>query len=199
VTTTRTGAKKHRETSWTACRGGSGRLLLVAIAVQHCTPPAPAPVKLGIQAARRAARVESDWSDPAQLPRFASGLAAMPGYPHHRAVGIAFVVATVAMASVAHSQVYKCTDGSGKTSYSDAPCDAMAKPLKLPDDPKKNVTNPHMCAQLQDETRRLAAQAERDAKQGRPESADNAKQRQTMTRRYEERCVGIARSEAKPK
>jgi len=121
----------------------------------------------------------------------------MPGYPHHRAVGIAFAVATIATASIAHGQVYKCTDSTGKTSYSDAPCDALAKPLKLPDDPKKNVTNPHMCAQLLDETRRLAAEAERDAKRGRPESVDNAKRRQTMNRRYEERCVGIARSAPK--
>jgi len=114
-------------------------------------------------------------------------------------MNIAVAVATFAMASIAHGQVYKCTDGTGKTTYSDAACDAAAKPLKLPDDPKKNVTNPHMCAQLQDETRRLAAEAERDAKRGRPESADNAKRRQTMNRRYEERCVGIARSEPKPK
>ena len=123
----------------------------------------------------------------------------MPGHPLNRAVKIAVAVATFAMASIAQAQVYKCTDGTGKTTYSDAPCDAVAKPLKLPDDPKKNVTNPHMCAQLQDETRRLAAEAERDAKRGRPESADNAKRRQTMNRRYEERCVGIARSEPKAK
>lgn len=123
----------------------------------------------------------------------------MPRHPLHRAVKIAVAVATCVMASIAQGQVYKCTDGSGKTSYSDAPCDAAAKPLKLPDDPKKGVTNPHMCAQLQDETRRLAAEAEREAKRGRPESADNAKRRQTMTRRYEERCVGISRAESKAK
>jgi hypothetical protein len=114
-------------------------------------------------------------------------------------VKIVVAVATCVMASIAHGQAYKCTDGTGKTTYSDAPCDAAAKPLKLPDDPKKNVTNPHMCAQLQDETRRLAAEAERNAKRGRPESADDAKRRQTMTRRYEERCVGIARSEPQAK
>ncbi len=103
-------------------------------------------------------------------------------------------VAVLAMASIAQSQVYKCADGTGRTTYADAPCDAAAKPLKLPDEPTKSATNPHMCAQLLDETRRLAADAERDAKRGRPESADNAKRRQTMNRRYEERCVGIARS-----
>ena len=112
---------------------------------------------------------------------------------------IAVAVATFALASIAYGQVYKCADGTGKTTYSDAPCDAAATPLKLPDDTKKSVTNPHMCAQLQDETRRLAAEAEREAKRGRPESADNAKRRQTMNRRYEERCVGIARSEPKAK
>ena len=108
-------------------------------------------------------------------------------------------LAVLATASIAHGQVYKCTDGAGRTIYADAPCDAAARPLKLPDDPGKNVTNPHMCAQLLDETQRLAAEAERDAKRGRPESTDNAKRRRTMTRRYEERCVGIARSEPKAK
>jgi hypothetical protein len=121
----------------------------------------------------------------------------MPRHPLHCAVKIAVALATCVMASLVQGQVYKCTDGSGKTSYRDAPCDAAAKPLKLPDDPKKSVTNPHMCAQLQDETRRLAAEAERDAKRGRAESSDNAKRRQTMNRRYEERCVGISRAEPK--
>ena len=84
----------------------------------------------------------------------------MPRHPLHCAVKIVVAVATCVMASIAQGQVYKCTDGTGKTSYSDAPCDAAAKPLQLPEDPKKIVTNPHMCAQLQDETRRLAAEAE---------------------------------------
>ena len=123
----------------------------------------------------------------------------MPGLEFRRAMKGAIVVITLTFGSLAHGQVYKCTDGTGKTTYSDAPCDAVAKPLKLPDDPKKSVTDPHMCAQLLDETRRLAAEAERDAKRGRPESADSAKRRQTMTRRYEERCVGIARSLPQPK
>jgi hypothetical protein len=110
---------------------------------------------------------------------------------------MAFAVATFALASIAHGQVYKCTDANGKTTYSDAPCDVAGKPLKLPDDPKKNRTNPDMCAQLLDETRRLAAEAARDAKAGRSESADHLKRRQTMNRRYEERCVGISRSAPK--
>lgn len=123
----------------------------------------------------------------------------MPALEFRRAMKVTIVVMTLTFGSLAHGQVYKCTDGTGKTTYSDAPCDAAARPLKLPNDPKKSVTNPHMCAQLLDETRRLAAEAERDAKRGRVESAENAKRRQTMTRRYEERCVGIARSEPKAK
>ena len=72
-------------------------------------------------------------------------------------------LAIFATASVAWGQVYKCTDATGKTTYSDAACDAAAKPLKLPEDPKQNTTNPHMCAQMLDETRRLDAEADRDA------------------------------------
>ena len=96
-------------------------------------------------------------------------------------------------ASVVSGQVYKCTDAAGKTTYSDAACDAAAKPLKLPEDPKQNNTSPHMCAQLLDETRRLDAEADRDGKRGRPESADHKERRQKMNKRYSERCMGIAR------
>lgn len=111
-------------------------------------------------------------------------------------------IATLAMfvlAPAAWGQVYKCTDAEGKTTYGGAPCDAAAKPLKLPDDPKANATNPNMCAQLLDETRRLDAEADKDAKRGRPETAEHAKQRQTMTKRYSERCVGVARAGAVPR
>jgi hypothetical protein len=102
--------------------------------------------------------------------------------------------ALFALASAACGQVYKCTDASGKTTYSDAACDAAAKPLKLPDDPKTNNTNPSMCAQLLDETRRLDAEADKQTKRGRAETAAHAKQRQTMSKRYAERCMGIART-----
>ena len=95
--------------------------------------------------------------------------------------------------------MYKCTDAAGKTTYSDAACDAAAKPLKLPEDPKPNDTNPHMCAQMLDETRRLDAEADRDAKRGRAETAEHAQQRQKMAKRYSERCVGIARAGAVPR
>jgi hypothetical protein len=97
--------------------------------------------------------------------------------------------------STAQGQVYKCTDGAGKTTYSDAPCDSVSKPLKLPADAKGRSTSPSMCAQLLDETRRLAAEADREAKRGRPESVSSAKRRQSLTRQYEARCVAIARSE----
>jgi hypothetical protein len=102
-------------------------------------------------------------------------------------------------APVAWGQVYKCTDASGKTTYSDAACDNAAKPLKLPEDPKANNTSRHMCAQLLDETRRLDAEADRDAKKGKPETAEHKEQRQKMNRRYSERCMGVARSGAVPK
>jgi len=104
-----------------------------------------------------------------------------------------------ALASAAYGQVYKCTDAAGKTTYSDAACDNAARPLKLAEDPKANNTNPNMCAQLLDETRRLDADADKDAKRGRPETAEHAKQRQAMTKRYGERCVGISRAGAQPR
>lgn len=108
-------------------------------------------------------------------------------------------LALFATASVAWGQVYKCTAASGKTTYSDTACDNAAKPLKLAEDPKHNNTSPHMCAQLLDERRRLDAEADRDAKRGRTESAEHKDQRQKMTKRYSERCAGIARAGAQPK
>jgi len=110
---------------------------------------------------------------------------------------IAFAICTTA--SIAHGQVYKCTDGTGTTTYSDAPCASGSKPLRLPNDAKGNATNSNVCAQLLDETRRLAAEADRDAKRGRTESTQSAKRRQALTTQYEARCVGITRSEPKPK
>jgi len=121
-----------------------------------------------------------------QLPRLATKMA------------FAFAV-VCAMASIAHGQVYKCTEATGTTTYSDAPCGAGSKPLKLPEDPKGSATNPNVCAQLLDETQRLAAEAERNAKRGRAESSRSLKHRQALTKQYETRCVGIARSEPNPK
>jgi hypothetical protein len=95
--------------------------------------------------------------------------------------------------------VYKCTDAAGKTTYSDSACDAAAKPLKLAEDPKSNTTSPSMCAQLLDETRRLDSETEKDVKRGRSETAEHAKQRQAMAKRYGERCVGVSRAGAQPR
>ena len=123
----------------------------------------------------------------------------MPRHPRRYAVRMAVAFAICTTASIVQCQVYKCTDGAGKTTYSDAPCESGSKPLKLPNDAKGNATNPNMCAQLLDETRRLAAEADRDTKRGRTESTNSAKRRQTLTTQYVARCVGIARSEPKPK
>jgi uncharacterized protein DUF4124 len=112
-------------------------------------------------------------------------------------MAVAFAISTTA--SIVHAQVYKCTDSAGKTTYSDAPCEPGSKPLKLPNDAKGTATNPNTCAQLLDETRRLALEADRDAKRGRTESTNSAKRRQALTTQYEERCAGITRSAPKPK
>ena len=123
----------------------------------------------------------------------------VPRHPLRRATKMVVAFAICATVSIANGQVYKCTDSAGKTTYSDTACDSSAKPLKLPEDPKANTTNPHMCAQLLDETQRLAAEADRDAKRGRTESTDSAMRRRAVTARYEARCVGITRSDPKPK
>jgi hypothetical protein len=122
---------------------------------------------------------------PIQLPRSATRVA------------VAFAICT--MASIAHGQVYKCADSTGRTTYSDVPCGSGSKPLKLPDDTNRSNTNPNVCRQLLDETQRLAADAERNAKRGRPESSRSVNRRQALTKQYETRCVGIARSEPNPK
>lgn len=122
---------------------------------------------------------------PRQLPRRATNVAA------------ALVIYTIA--AIAHGQVYKCTDGTGKTTYSDVPCASGSKPLKLPDEANRSNMNPNVCAQLLDETQRLAAEAERNTKRGRTESPRSLNHRQALTKQYETRCVGIARSEPNPK
>ncbi|MEP7274710.1 MAG: DUF4124 domain-containing protein [Betaproteobacteria bacterium] len=104
------------------------------------------------------------------------------------------VLALAAMATTARGQVYKCTDDSGRTTYADAPCDASASRLTLPRDAKGAATDPSMCAQLLDETRRLAAEVRRNAERGRGESAQGRKRRQALDAQYASRCVGIARS-----
>ncbi len=129
--------------------------------------------------------------DPHSNVRIAPSRFIMPRPPF---LNIAMAFATSAILSVAHAQVYKCTDAGGKTIYADTPCDAAAKPLKLPGEASTGGTNPNVCAQMQDEMRRLAAEAERTAQRGGAESASSLKRRQGLTRQYEARCVGVSRS-----
>ena len=104
-------------------------------------------------------------------------------------------IAVSALLSAAQAQVYKCTDASGKTTYGDAPCDGAAKPHKLPAEPTKGpATNPRVCDQLLDETRRLADEADLAVKRGGKESAQHFQNREKLTKQYEQRCVGISRS-----
>ena len=99
----------------------------------------------------------------------------------------------------AQGQVYKCTDPAGKTVYSDTACDASAAPHKLPNEPMKGSgTNPRVCDQLLDETRRLAQEAERTVARGGKESAESLQRRQKVNRQYEQRCVSISRTGTKP-
>src|SRR5215216_4271383 len=104
---------------------------------------------------------------------------------HCRSLRIAVAFAMFATVSIAHGQVYKCTDGNGKKTYSDTPCDSSSKALKLPNDAKGRATDPNMCAQLLDETHRLAAEAGRDAKRGRAERTDSTKRREALTMQYD--------------
>jgi hypothetical protein len=110
------------------------------------------------------------------------------------AMTLAAALALWAIAPVAQAAVYKCTDGAGKTTYADVPCDSGSKPLALSDPAKGKKTDPHVCAQLQDELNRLAAEADRNAKKGRTESSGSAARRKSLTRQYEDRCVSISRS-----
>jgi len=112
---------------------------------------------------------------------------------------MAIAFAVCAPVSIAGAQVYKCQDADGRTIYRDTPCDSASKPMRLPDPGKASATDPQMCAQLHDELNRLAAEVDRDAQRGRTESASSTKRRQALTRQYEARCVGVARSDSKPK
>jgi hypothetical protein len=113
-------------------------------------------------------------------------------------LGAAAVVAFFVVVAAANAQVYKCTDASGKTTYGDAPCDAAAKPHKLPTEPTKGApTSPRVCDQLLDETRRLADEADLAVKRGGMESAEHFQRREKLTKQYKQRCVGISRSAPK--
>jgi uncharacterized protein DUF4124 len=98
------------------------------------------------------------------------------------------------LASIAHAQVYKCEDAGGRTTYSDSPCTQRGKTLNVPNDPKLSASDGTVCAQLLDERRRLTAEAERNAKSGRVESASSVKRRQSLAQQYARRCIGISRS-----
>ena len=103
------------------------------------------------------------------------------------------VVVLCALAPMAQAAVYKCTDSAGRTTYSDVPCGSDAKPLALPDPTKGKGTDPHVCAQLQDEIDRLAAEADRNAKRGKAESSASASRRKSLGRQYADRCASISR------
>ena len=99
---------------------------------------------------------------------------------------MAMLLAIGVVAPTVHGQVYKCTDGTGKTAYSDTPCAHDSKPLKLPDATAKPATDPAMCAQLRDELNRLAA-AEKSG-------TGPSKRRVSLQKQYASRCIGISRT-----
>ena len=105
------------------------------------------------------------------------------------------IIAASFFAQAATAQVYKCEDAAGKTTYSDAPCAKASTALKLPSDSGGGLTQGSVCAQLLDERRRLAAEAEREKARGHVESASNIKRRESLRQQYEKRCIGIRRSE----
>lgn len=99
---------------------------------------------------------------------------------------MAAALAIAAAAAVAHGQVYKCSDGDGKTTYSDTPCAHGSKPLAIPNDPAPAATTGTVCAQMKDELARLAA----GERSGSPPSS----RRVSLHKQYAARCVGISRS-----
>lgn len=112
---------------------------------------------------------------------------------------VALWAASVVAIPTADAQVYKCTDGAGKTTYADSPCSASSTPLQLADPTKGAPTDPNTCAQLQDETRRLAAEADRNAQRGHKESSAGLARRHSLDQQYAARCMGISRAGPKPK
>ena len=110
--------------------------------------------------------------------------------------GVCVLLAVLSgLPSIAQAQVYKCQDAAGKTTYSDSPCAQRGTTLNVPNEAKGNASDGSVCAQLLDERRRLAAEAARNAKSGRAESASAAKRRQSLAQQYARRCIGITRSE----
>jgi len=110
--------------------------------------------------------------------------------------GVCVLLAVLSgLPSIAQAQVYKCQDAAGRTTYSDSPCAQRGTTLDVPNEAKGNASDGSVCAQLLDERRRLAAEAARDAKSGRAESASAAKRRQSLAQQYARSCIGITRSE----
>jgi hypothetical protein len=105
-------------------------------------------------------------------------------------MAVACAVGATAMA--AQAQIYKCTDDAGKTTYSDTPCVRGSKPLDMPAASPQTGKGSTVCAQLLDELHRLATASE-GGKTGPSRRAS------ALTREYEARCVGIARSQSPPK
>jgi hypothetical protein len=118
----------------------------------------------------------------------------MPKFALRLAANLAVVFIICATVPGAHAAIYKCKDSTGKTTYSGVPCDSGRTPLRLHDPTSRSATDPHMCEQLQDELNRLAAEATRRAKIGRPQDSASVSRRKALTTQYEARCIGVARS-----
>ena len=108
---------------------------------------------------------------------------------------LALAVALFATARMASAQVYKCTDSHGATTYADAPCASQGKSLKLPQSSNGGFTDATVCAQLQDEMRRLDDEAARDTRRHAPKGTAGAKRKQTLLAQYHRRCAVITHSE----
>jgi hypothetical protein len=109
----------------------------------------------------------------------------MPLHSLRFVTSMAVALAIGAAAPTAHSQVHKCTDGAGKTTYSDTPCTRGSKPLNIPNAASETAPDSTVCAQLEDEMNRLAASEKR--------GTGPSKRRITLHKQYESRCIGISR------
>ena len=109
-----------------------------------------------------------------------------------RGLRCAAALALLGVASLAHGEVYRCTDSSGRTSYGDAPCGRGAGALNVPESRTAGFGTATVCAQLQDEMRRLDADSRRTGKGA--AGKDDSKRRQKLEAQYERRCASIHRS-----
>ena len=113
-----------------------------------------------------------------------------------RAIARMAVAAVVcAAASIAHGQVYKCTDDAGRTTYADAACSRGGKAGRLAIDAGGGAAGPTVCAQMRDEMRRLAKVIAEDAKRGRGALRQGERRRQALAGQYERRCAAIRKSD----